>query len=73
MIGVTDVSGSTILIDPDLIKQIESGSETVITFQNHQTVIVRESVEQIQVLVDEYRMACQSFGHNELVDEENHG
>jgi len=55
MIRVTTLSGKEIVINAELIEEVESMPETVITLTTGRKVLVRETLEEIMEKVIVYR------------------
>jgi flagellar protein FlbD len=55
MIPVTRLNQSSIVLNCDLIEQIESTPDTVITLTNNQKLTVLETAEEIVERIREYR------------------
>lgn len=55
MILLTKLDDTSVLVSLDAIKYIESTPDTLIRFLNGDTLIVRESLENIRKLVLEYK------------------
>jgi flagellar protein FlbD len=47
MFKLTRFSGEEVLVNPDLIKTIESGGDTVVTFISGDRILVKETPEKI--------------------------
>ena len=60
MIHVTHLNGTRFCINADLIEQIESTPDTVITLTTGNNIIVREKLEQVRERIIEYRGAVAS-------------
>ncbi|PYS39320.1 MAG: flagellar protein FlbD [Acidobacteria bacterium] len=58
MIKFTRLDKSDILINPDLIEHIELNSDTVVTLTNGRSFVVKESSDEIQGRVIEFRRKC---------------
>ncbi len=56
MILLTRLDKSKVLINLDVVKYAEAAPDTVITFVNGDSVIVRESLEELDRRVVEYRV-----------------
>ncbi len=56
MILLTRLDKSKVLVNLDTVKYAESAPDTVITFVNGDSVIVRESLEELDRRVVEYRV-----------------
>lgn len=61
MITVTKLNDRVVVINADLIKMIESTPDTIITMTSGDTVIVRESVEEIVSRAIDYQRSVRSF------------
>lgn len=48
MLLLTKFSGEQIWVNPDLIKMLETGGDTVVHFTNGERMLVRESVDSIR-------------------------
>ena len=55
MIELTKINGAQIVLNPDLIEYIEETPDTVITFSNHDKVIVKNRMTEIIDKVIRYR------------------
>ncbi len=55
MIHVTRLNGAKFIVNAELIEQIESTPDTVITLTTGNNIIVRESVEDVRNRVIKYR------------------
>jgi flagellar protein FlbD len=60
MIEVHKLNGTPILVNPDLIRFIESTPDTVLTFNDGQKLMVRNKIKEILDKIIEYRRACNS-------------
>ncbi len=56
MILLTRLDKSKVLVNLDVVKYAEAAPDTVITFVNGDSVIVRESLEELDRRVIEYRV-----------------
>ena len=61
MIRLTRLDNSPILVVMDAVKYIESTPDTVISFLNGDSLIVRESLEEIDRSVLQYRVKLLSL------------
>ena len=61
MITVTRLDKRVVVINADLIKMIESTPDTIITFINGGTVIVRDSVDDIVRHAIDYQRQVRGF------------
>ena len=55
MIELTKISGTKVLVNPDLIELVEETPDTVISFTTGRKIIVKESRQEIKNLVKLYR------------------
>ena len=56
MIQLTRLDKSPLLVSLDAIKYVESTPDTIVTFLNGDSVIVRESLDEIDKRVLQYRV-----------------
>jgi len=61
MITVTRLNDRVVVLNAELIKMIESTPDTIITLINGDTVIVRESVEDVVGKAVEYARQVRGF------------
>jgi len=61
MIMVTRLNKRRVVINADLIKMIESTPDTILTLINGDTVIVRESVDEVVEKAIEYGRRIRGF------------
>ncbi len=61
MILLTRLDNSRILVNLETVKFVESTPDTLISFLNGDSLIVRESLEEIEKRVVEYRMKVLAF------------
>ena len=61
MITVTRLDKRVILLNADLIKMLEATPDTIVTLINGDTVIVRESVEDVVQRIIEYQRLVRGF------------
>ncbi len=61
MITVTRLDKRVVVINADLIKMIESTPDTIITFINGDTVLVRDSVDDIVRHAIDYQRQVRGF------------
>ena len=55
MIEVTRITGSKVLINPDLIEIVEETPDTVVAFTTGRKLIIKEGRQEIKNLVKSYR------------------
>jgi flagellar protein FlbD len=55
MIALTRVNGDPLFLNPDLIKQVDPGHDTVIALTSGEKVVVQERAEQILERIVEFR------------------
>ncbi|RME38090.1 MAG: flagellar protein FlbD [Planctomycetota bacterium] len=61
MITITRLDKRVVVLNADLIKMIEATPDTIITLINGDTVIVRESVEEVVRRATEYQRQIRGF------------
>jgi flagellar protein FlbD len=61
MIRVTRLNGSELIINGELIQEVESTPDTVITLMNGKKMMVKESTKEVIQAVVEYKRAL--FGN----------
>ncbi len=61
MITITRLNERVLVLNADLIKMIEATPDTIITLINGDTVIVRESVDEIVERAIEYQRRVRGF------------
>ena len=61
MITVTRLDRRVVVLNADLIKMIESTPDTIITLVNGDTVIVRDSVEEVVRRATDYQRQIRGF------------
>ena len=60
MIKVTRLNNDVMLINVEKIQTLQSTPDTVITFTNHDKLMVKEPVEEISQKIEEYQRAMNS-------------
>jgi len=60
MIHVTRLNGVRFVVNAELIEQVESTPDTVLTLTTGNNILVRESIEEIEKKVVAYRATIQS-------------
>lgn len=55
MLQLTRLSGPVFALNPDLIERAESTPDTVITLVNGSKYVIRESLDELDELIREYR------------------
>ena len=68
MIELTKLNGTTAYVNPDLIRYVESTPDTVLTFTDGQTLLVKNTPKQIVEKIVEFRRNCSSS--NRFLDKE---
>ena len=58
MISATDLGGSPIYINPDLIEKIELVPDTVLVMVNGHRTVVREKPEEVIARLEEFKRRC---------------
>ncbi len=61
MIRVTRLDDRTVVVNAELIKMLESTPDTIVTLINGDTIIVRESVDEIVGRAIEYNRQIRGF------------
>lgn len=61
MITVTRLDGRVVVLNADLIKMLESTPDTIITLINGDSLIVRDSVEEVVRRAIDYQRQVRSF------------
>lgn len=61
MITVTRLDERVVVLNADLIKMIEATPDTIITLINGDTIIVRNSVDEVVELAIEYQRLIHGF------------
>lgn len=61
MITVTRLDKRVIVLNADLVKMLEATPDTIITLCNGDTIIVRESVEEVVRRAVEYQRQVRGF------------
>lgn len=60
MLKVTKLDGRKILVTPESIKYIEETPDTLVQFLNGESVLVKESLDEIVELDQKFRASCQA-------------
>ncbi|MCH5193230.1 MAG: flagellar FlbD family protein [Oscillospiraceae bacterium] len=58
MIKLTRINGSVLLINESFIEAAEEAPDTVLTMQNGHKYLVKETVDEIVDLSEQYRRKC---------------
>lgn len=61
MITVTRLDRRVVILNADLIKMIESTPDTIITLLNGDTVVVRESLDEVVRRATDYQRQVRGF------------
>ena len=61
MIKVTRLNDSVLMINVEMIQSLQSTPDTVITFTNHDRLMVKEPVEEISQRIVEYQRSVNTF------------
>ena len=61
MIKLSRLNGDVIFVNPDLVRWMEQTPDTVLTFLDGKTLVVKEKPEHYQNLVVGFRRQAQSF------------
>ena len=71
MIKVTRLNDSVLTINVEMIQSLQATPDTVITFTNHDRLMVKEPVEEISQRIVEYQRAVNTTGAAECNDNPN--
>ena len=58
MIELIKINGTKVLVNPDLIRFIESTPDTILIFTDGETLMVREKLQEILNKIVNYRRRC---------------
>lgn len=61
MITITRLDKRVIVLNADMIKSLEATPDTIVTLLNNDTIIVRESVEEVVQRIVEYQRQVRGF------------
>ena len=61
MITITRLDKRVIVLNADIIKTLEATPDTIVTLLNGDTIVVRESVEQVVQRIVEYQRQVRGF------------
>lgn len=64
MIEVKKLNGSTLLVNPDLIRTVESSPDTVLTFVDGQKLMVKDKPTEVVAKIVDFRRSCQFSEQN---------
>lgn len=79
MIKITDLGGSEIYINPDLIERIDLVPDTVLTLTTGKRLVTRNRPEEIIERIESFKQRCHDPARNlrdllqELLKERKHG
>ena len=68
MIKVTRLNDSVLMINVEMIQSLQATPDTVITFTNHDCLMVKEPVEEISQRIVEYQRSVNPVMGNESGD-----
>ena len=68
MIKVTRLNDSVLTINVEMIQSLQATPDTVITFTNHDRLMVKEPVEEISQRIVEYQRAVNAAGSDACLD-----
>ena len=68
MIKVTRLNDSVLMINVEMIQSLQATPDTVITFTNHDRLMVKEPVEEISQRIVEYQRSVNPASGNEAAD-----
>ncbi len=58
MIKLTKVDGRAIAVNEDFIENIASAPDTIITMQSGRAFVVKENMEEIILLIKQFKKSC---------------
>lgn len=58
MIEVNKLNGTTIYVNPDLIRYLESAGDTVLVFTDGEKLLVRQSPDEVIARIIAFRKKC---------------
>lgn len=61
MIELTKLNGAQVLVNPDLIRTVEAAPDTLITFTDGETLMVREPVKEVSARFTRFKKTVASF------------
>ena len=67
MVRITDMGGRVIYLNIDLIERIMSSPHTIITLLNGNTILAKETPEEIVAEIAEFRRKCNDKSHLEII------
>jgi flagellar protein FlbD len=68
MIKVTRLNDSVMVINVEKIQSVQSTPDTVITFTNHDKIMVKEPLEEVSQRIVEYRRTVNQQSTNPLAE-----
>ena len=66
MIKVTRLNDSVVVINVEKIQSLQATPDTVITFSNHDKIMVKEPVEEISQRIVDYRRAINANSADDI-------
>ena len=71
MIKVTRLNDSVIVINVEKIQSLQATPDTVITFTNHDKIMVKEPVEEISQRIVDYQRAINCNLVNDIISDQS--
>ena len=68
MIKVTRLNDSVLVINVEMIQSVQATPDTVITFTNHDRLMVKEPVEEISQRIAEYQRSVNALFDDKACD-----
>jgi flagellar protein FlbD len=68
MIQVTRLNDSVLVINVEMIQSVQATPDTVITFTNHDRLMVKEPVEEISQRIVDYQRSVNTYIDDEVFD-----
>jgi flagellar protein FlbD len=68
MIQVTRLNDSILVINVEMIQSVQATPDTVITFTNHDRLMVKEPVEEISQRIVDYQRSVNAFSSDDVCD-----
>ncbi len=73
MIEITRLNGGIILLNPDIIEHVEFKPDTIITFINGKTMMVKENLQTLRNKFISYQQTVHLPPNEKIVDIEDNG
>ncbi|MCM2281564.1 MAG: flagellar FlbD family protein [Bdellovibrionaceae bacterium] len=65
MIEVNKLNGTTVYVNPDLIRYLESAGDTVLVFMDGETLIIRQTPDEVIARIVAFRKRCDGLPNGE--------